>query len=305
MDPLDALLSQVKDEYGPDAAAKQRVRAALSVSLAAGSLVASSSLAAASAPATSSTVASSAVGSAAGSGGALSVAPLAAGTAAATAGGKGLLFSSLLFSTQWGKAVVGLALVSGVTGVGVGVAKNWPAASDPQAQAVNLPTLPVAPTRQPESNAVVAQRLQPSGSEIWPAERSLEPVAAAPSPSVSSAQDTRNDAPSARRSSSPAPRAASAPNNADGPSNTLAELSLLRTASVAFRAGDTNSARRALTEHQRRYRHSALAPERQGLSLLVNCTDGVSAGDKAAAQRFITAAPTSPLADAIKKQCLP
>jgi hypothetical protein len=88
------------------------------------------------------------------------------------------------------------------------------------------------------------------------------------------------------------------------PSSMLEELSLLRKASQALRAGHVDEARRALGEHERRFPNTALGHERRGLTLLVGCSGGASAAERAQAEQFVAATPRSPLAESIKKRCL-
>jgi hypothetical protein len=85
----------------------------------------------------------------------------------------------------------------------------------------------------------------------------------------------------------------------------LEELTLLREASQALRAGRLGDAERALSAHRAAYPKSELGRERQGLSLLVRCADGVSAETRAAAERFVRTAGQTPIADSVKKTCLP
>jgi hypothetical protein len=63
-------------------------------------------------------------------------------------------------------------------------------------------------------------------------------------------------------------------------------------------------AEKALAEHKRRFPDTVFGAEERGLSLLVSCSNGLNATNRAAAERFVQAAPTSPLSEPIKKQCL-
>jgi hypothetical protein len=83
----------------------------------------------------------------------------------------------------------------------------------------------------------------------------------------------------------------------------LEELGLLSRASQALHAGDAAKARRALEEHERRFRAGALKQERQGLSVLIDCGAESSSQARDAATRFLAASPHSPLAEAIRRRC--
>jgi hypothetical protein len=84
----------------------------------------------------------------------------------------------------------------------------------------------------------------------------------------------------------------------------LDELRLLGEASKALREGQTEQARTVLSEHERRYSNTALAPERAGLDLLARCTDSPSSDVRRAAVEFLRRSPNSPLAGNIRRKCL-
>jgi hypothetical protein len=84
----------------------------------------------------------------------------------------------------------------------------------------------------------------------------------------------------------------------------LEQLALIREASKALRAGNPSKADSLLDEHERRFPKSPLSSERRGLRLLIECTHGAAPNTRAAAKRFIAAAPNAPLATHVEEKCL-
>jgi TolA-binding protein len=106
------------------------------------------------------------------------------------------------------------------------------------------------------------------------------------------------------RATAAASEAEAGTTESDKHSTLLEELALIRGASQALRAGEPARARALLAEHRERFPKSVLATERRGLSLLTTCSEGTSASTRAAAKQFLKAAPNSPLAVHVKKECL-
>lgn len=90
-----------------------------------------------------------------------------------------------------------------------------------------------------------------------------------------------------------------------GSSSLLEELGMIRRASQLLRDGNRSEARSILNDHKRRFPHSALATERRGLTLIIECKAGTSERLQTSAQKFLAQAPSSPLSAHVKKQCLP
>lgn len=84
----------------------------------------------------------------------------------------------------------------------------------------------------------------------------------------------------------------------------LEELRLIRTATQALRDGRSAAARDALGEHRTRFPAGKLAIERRGLTVLLQCSAGKSEGAKRAAEAFLKAAPSSPLAARVREDCV-
>ncbi len=82
------------------------------------------------------------------------------------------------------------------------------------------------------------------------------------------------------------------------------ELSLIRAASAALRAGDYAAASTALAEHAARFPEGALGRERRGLHALVLCATAPSdAATRTAAAAFSSEAGASPLAERVRRAC--
>jgi hypothetical protein len=303
MDELDKVLSQMKDEYSPDAATKQRVRASVGTALVAGTMA---TALAGSGKAAAAGGVSSASGSAAGSaiaGGSVAGASIAGGSmlgapiAGALGAGKSLLAAS------WGKAVLGVALVSGVTGLSVTAMQLPWGAAEPSSGASMPSVLPsvVAAAQVSAAPRQQSGALAPASETPGP---SLEQVPVLPHAAATTHAESANPVEGTHQSPTPVRPARPANSMGAERSTMLAELGLLQRASQAIRAGDAAQAKRALDEHARRFASSALAQEREGLSLLVRCNSAVSSQTRTDAERFVAQAPNAPLADSIRKQCL-
>jgi hypothetical protein len=275
MDPLDRVLSQVRDEYSPDEDAKRRVRVALAASLAASAAVGSAQLGAA--------LTSASAGAAAGGG--------SAGVA------KGLAAAGSLL---WVKAVVGVGLATALTATGLHYAQR--PVQDPVTTSATTSTLAaVAPAVSPLNveAATAAPDLLPQAASAPQTER----VRAEPQPQVARAP-ARVPQRGVRVTTAPEHATPATTGDSAPPSTLLEELSLLRSASQALRAGRASQAQRALQEHERRFPNTVLGHERRGLSVLANCSDGASPQERSVAERFVAATPNSPLAESIRKRCL-
>ncbi len=167
------------------------------------------------------------------------------------------------------KVVAGLALVGGVVGGGIYLAK-------PRSEGMASPVAS-AVASSPASVVVDA------------------PVSAAP---VTEPQEpTAVDAPSA----SPAklPRSQNATPQSDA---LAAELRLIGQAQAALGSGDARQATRLLDEHAAKFPRGQFAQEREGLRLLAACSSG-SPGAKERARRFVTKQPGSALAGRLRSAC--
>lgn len=82
------------------------------------------------------------------------------------------------------------------------------------------------------------------------------------------------------------------------------ELALIRRAAQALREGRSRDARNALAEHGRSFPRGKLELERRGLDVLVQCASTPGAAARAAAERFLTRAPDSPLARRVREDCV-
>lgn len=82
------------------------------------------------------------------------------------------------------------------------------------------------------------------------------------------------------------------------------ELALIRRAAQALREGRSRDARNALAEHSRSFPRGKLELERRGLDVLVQCASTPGAAARAAAERFLTRAPDSPLARRVREDCV-
>jgi hypothetical protein len=281
MDRLDQVLSQVKDEYSPDAAAKQRIRTQLAAALVAGGVASATQLA----------------GQATAHG----------ASATAALGGAGLKGAATGSGWLWFKAVTGVGLFAGLSVTSVHlVRQQWRDTERLQAQQLDA---------QQVDPRLEAQAPDPRNTETLAAEILSPGVASAapvndanPQPAADLVDNRTVD----NNTVEPSNVAAALPNSkrhAPEPtpalrSSMLEEFSLLRQASQALRAGKTDEARRTLREHKRRFPASSLAPERNGLELLTSCSSGTNGSSRARAEHFLASSPSSPMAEAIRKQCL-
>ena len=81
------------------------------------------------------------------------------------------------------------------------------------------------------------------------------------------------------------------------------ETRLLRAADAATRAGDPSRALALLEEHARRFPGGVLGEERDAERVLALCAAGRTADARAAAQRFLSARPSSALAGRVRSSC--
>jgi hypothetical protein len=132
------------------------------------------------------------------------------------------------------------------------------------------------------------------------------PPAAAPAPAIVSPEDVKleEDAPvvkaprSTARSARPEPAEKTEPSAAD----LEAEMKLIRGADSALRAGRASEALALLAQHQAEHPKASLAHEREGLRAIANCQVGAG-GSSAAAERFLSRSPHSPLAPRLRSAC--
>ncbi len=319
---LDSVLASVREEYTPDGEAQLRVRRTLNAALAAGTAAAVTTTSATTSGATSggAAVAGKAIaGGAAVSGAAASgsaAGPLAGGAIAGGAAVGGAKVAAVAAGASWMKllSVVGLSVAT--AGGAVLVASMNSPAPDISSTAQSTVSNPNHEAALPRTDVEVSQR-GPVDSVHAPQELPSDidtqtDVRDAPRVTVVEEQDepeAKTSAPpkrattahkaSAKRASPAAAAGASEPN-----STKLEELRLIREASVAIRAGRIADAHKALNEHRRRFPDSALSHERRGLTLLANCSGGVSSSTRSAAEKFVRGAPNSPLTPHVREQCL-
>jgi hypothetical protein len=86
------------------------------------------------------------------------------------------------------------------------------------------------------------------------------------------------------------------------PADLEAEMKLIRGADAALRAGRASEAISLLAQHQTEHPKASLAHEREGLRAIANCQLGIS-GANAAAERFLSRSPRSPLAPRLRSAC--
>lgn len=201
-------------------------------------------------------------------------------------GAKSISLGKLIF---WGKVAVGLGATATVTVAGVHAARSI--------------------DRTPESKAV-ATHSQPAPSvRLQPAELSnqslIQEQVTLDAPSTFERVTSKGRlTPMVDRKQNGSTRAKS--QSVSHPaSSTVDEFRLLREASQDLRAGHVAEAQHKLDEHGRRFPSTSLSDERRGLSLLVSCSTGTTKRNRAEAERFVAAAPASPLADSVKRRCLP
>ena len=141
-----------------------------------------------------------------------------------------------------------------------------------------------------------------------PATQVAEP-SVAPTPAVISPEDVKleAEAPVAKRSLARAARPEavekSEPAKVEPTAADLeAEMKLIRGADSALRAGRASEALALLAQHQAEHPHASLAHEREGLRAIANCQIGAN-GSTAAAERFLSHSPHSPLAPRLRSAC--
>lgn len=199
----------------------------------------------------------------------------AAGTAA-TAGTASVL----------GKVVIGAVLLGAVSGAAyVGFARRPPAPGPPQTLAT-----PAASTAMPPSQGSPAPSLSTSSDPT------LAPASVAPS--VASMQSVQS-------ASSSSPSVASKTETPKVEGDSLAnELELMHEAQVALANGNAQLALAKASEHQKRYPHGSLAPEREGTRVLALCALGRVDEARRAGKAFLGAYGKSPLADRVRHSCI-
>ena len=176
------------------------------------------------------------------------------------------------------KLTAALAITAG------GVAVTWNYVGHDREPAVTAPAPPKARPAPHQVAPVAAPAAAPA--IIVPEDVKLEetaPVAKAPR--------------SVMRAARPEP-AKVAPAAAD----LEAEMKLIRGADSALRAGRASEALALLAEHQAEHPRASLAHEREGLRAIANCQMG-AAGSSAAAERFLSRSPRSPLAPRLRSAC--
>jgi hypothetical protein len=95
---------------------------------------------------------------------------------------------------------------------------------------------------------------------------------------------------------------ASVKNNGAAAPSLHAEVSLLTRAEDQLERGDAQAALRSLQEHRRRFAHSQLQPEREGLEVLAHCQQK-QAKSQAAARAYLARTPASLLVARIEHTC--
>jgi hypothetical protein len=175
------------------------------------------------------------------------------------------------------KLTAALAITAG------GVAATWTYVSHNREVAVTAPAPKAKPAASP---AALAAPAAPAPAIISPEDVKLEdaPVAKAPR--------------SVARAARPETSEKVEPSAAD----LEAEMKLIRGADAALRAGRASEALSLLAAHQAEHPHAALAHEREGLRAIANCQVG-AAGSSAAAERFLSHSPRSPLAPRLRSAC--
>jgi len=131
----------------------------------------------------------------------------------------------------------------------------------------------------------------------------------APAPAIIRPEDVKleEDAPAVKspRSLPRAPRVEEKPEPTKvepSAADLEAEMKLIRGADAALRAGRANDALALLAQHQAEHPKASLAHEREGLRAIANCQVGAG-GSTAAAERFLSHSPRSPLAPRLRSAC--
>jgi hypothetical protein len=130
-----------------------------------------------------------------------------------------------------------------------------------------------------------------------------------PAPFVQSVSDVpkveAQPVPVVRPAKEPVPVAApSRPSRPARPNSDVeGEVRLLEGADADLRRGDASAALARLAEHASKYPDGALREEREGMSVVALCRAGRLSEGKAAAERFLSRAPKSPLASRMRVAC--
>jgi hypothetical protein len=271
MPELDPLFAELRREYEPDPEARHRVRQRVAAAVAVGSVFVTSSAAA------------SLAGT--GSAGVLAGKALGGSTAAKSLG---------LTVLSWSAG----AKLSALAGVGLAASLAggvvWNEINEPLATQVSVSDV----SEQVEPLVQRARGVHfRAPTDLRAAPASTPRLEATPSKQDDSSGIIASEAPSVAKSGSMShtPRS----------SEVLEDLRLLQQASQALRAGNAGQARALLDEHERRFPRSVVRQERTGLGLLVRCSATAGASVRADAERFLKTQPNSPLAEHVRKQCLP
>lgn len=180
--------------------------------------------------------------------------------------------------------------------IAAGIALNQRAPSDaprdaPRApQAIAAPAVPQAPEPPRPPPKAPAPEAASAATAAPPVEAALPEAPASP---ATHKQPRRALAP--RVVPEPAPE----PIKSTGPS----ELSLIRSATGALRDAQPSEAIRLLEQHAQLYPEGILKQERQGLQVLALCALGTTSQALHERERFLKAAPHSPLAGRVEAAC--
>jgi len=98
------------------------------------------------------------------------------------------------------------------------------------------------------------------------------------------------------------PAAAAVPDSTPRPTD---EVRLLATAAQAWREGRLDAAAQALAEHRRRFPRTSFVEEQRSLTLVVGCAQNLDESLRARARTFLAELPRAPLAESVRKACLP
>lgn len=146
----------------------------------------------------------------------------------------------------------------------------------------------------------------PSPAKAQPGTHSAAPVAApAAAPAIIAPEDVKLEetAPVSKAPRTVARTVRPEPEKVELTAADLeAEMKLIRGADSALRAGRASEALSLLAEHQAEHPRASLAHEREGLRAIANCQVG-AAGSSAAAERFLSHSPRSPLAPRLRSAC--
>ena len=185
-----------------------------------------------------------------------------------------------------------VALTVAVLGGGTAAVWTWKA----------HPPLPAAPTRAALSHA--ARRIPPAPP--------AQPVAAPEAPLILQEPRPQPLVPEARRRevvrgetrrSGAAPVVESTPAPAPTLGSLDPELTALRKAQEDLRAGLPAQALRRLAEYDRRFGAGTLNQERRAIGAIALCQVHPGPAAQAQAERFLRAAPESPLAERVRSAC--